>query len=144
MAKVEMNFESNLPEAKQKLQSAQKAGLIAALLVIEKYAKNYSRTARQGGGGTRDSYTYELNTDGVKLIGAVGSDEMNAIYEEYGTGEFAEKGDGRKGGWVYYDDVDGKFYFTYGKTPNKPLRRAGSVSRSEVQQLIGEHFSLEF
>lgn len=145
MAKADMQYESNLGEAKGKLSNAQRAGLLAALLVVERYAKHYSRVSRKGGGGTRDSYTHELNSgDGGELIGAVGSDMMNAIFEEYGTGEFAEKGNGRKGGWAYYDPVMGEFYFTYGKTPNKPLRRAASVSRQEVQDIIGQHYSMEF
>lgn len=145
MAKANMEFTSNLSEAKSRLNNAQRASLIAALLIIERYTKNYSRTSGQGGGGTRDSYTHEVgNGDGGELVGAIGSDMMNAIYEEYGTGEFAEKGDGRKGGWVYYDEKDQEFYFTYGKTPNKPLRRAAQVSRQEVVSIIGDHYSSAF
>jgi hypothetical protein len=29
---------------------------------------------------------------------------MNAVYEEFGTGEYAFNGNGRKGGWFYVDE----------------------------------------
>lgn len=141
MAKADFTFESNVPEAKSRLQTAQRAGLLAACLTVEKYVKEYSRHKT---GSTRDSYGHELVEDGEALLGAIGSDEMNAIYEEYGTGEFAENGDGRKGGWVYYDPAGQQFIFTYGKEPNKPMRRGFNVARSEVQQMIGEAYSVEF
>lgn len=145
MAKANMEFTSNLTAAKSKLENAQRAGLLAALLVVERYAKQYSRVGRSGGGATRDSYSHEVQGGGeAELLGAIGSDMMNAVYEEYGTGEFAEAGNGRKGGWVYYDPVDGEFYFTYGKKPNKPLRRAGAVSRKEIQEIIGQHYKEAF
>lgn len=145
MVKSNVQYTSNLSEAKSRLNNAQRAAVIAACLTVERYAKQYSRVGRKGGGGTRDSYTHEVQGGGeAELIGAIGSDMMNAVYEEYGTGEFAEKGDGRKGGWVYYDPVAGEFYFTYGKKPNKPLRRAGAVSRSEVQKIVGDHYKEAF
>lgn len=145
MVKSNVQYTSNLSEAKSRLNNAQRAAVIAACLTVERYAKQYSRVGRKGGGGTRDSYTHEVQGGGeAELIGAIGSDMMNAVYEEYGTGEFAEKGDGRKGGWVYYDPVAGEFYFTYGKKPNKPLRRAGAVSRAEVQKIVGDHYKEAF
>lgn len=141
MSNSKMTFENNFPEAKAKIESAGRAGMLGSLLTIERYAKNYSRAKS---GATRDSYSHSIEEGGMQLVGAVGSDMMNAIYEEFGTGEFAEKGDGRQGGWVYHDPVENQFYFTYGKKPNKPLRRAAQVSRSEVIKLIGEQFTLEF
>lgn len=142
MTKSEVTFESNLTEAKSKMGNAQRAGVIASLETLERHVKYYSRAKS---GGTRDSYTHELQGDeGGELIGAVGSDMMNAIYEEYGTGEFAENGDGRKGGWVYYDEKEDEFYFTYGKAPNKPLRRAAQVSMEEIKNILGNHYSVEF
>ena len=68
---------------------------------------------------------------------AVGSDLENAIWEEFGTGEYALHGDGRKGGWVYKSKKDGKFYHTYGKTPRQPLTKAfQSVAPKIKKQLV--------
>ena len=53
----------------------------------------------------------------------VGNPLENAIWEEFGTGEFAINGDGRKGGW-YYKDEEGKWHHTYGKTPHRAFKRA--------------------
>lgn len=145
MVKANSGYVSNVSEAKSRLEGAQKAGLLAALLTVERYAKQYSRVGSKGGGSTRDSYSHEIQGGGeAQMVGAIGSDMMNAVYEEYGTGEFAEAGNGRKGGWVYYDPLNGEFYFTYGKKPNKPLRRAGAVSRNEVQSIIAQHYRAAF
>lgn len=46
--------------------------------------------------------------------GAVATDVWYAVYVEYGTGEYASNGSGRKGGWTYYDMRTGRFRFTYG------------------------------
>lgn len=141
MARNNIEFIDNTPAAKKKIEVAGRAGMLAAVLTIERYVKGYSRKRT---GATRDSYSHAVEMKGNEIIGAVGSDMMNGIYEEYGTGEFAEKGDGRKGGWVYFDPVEGKFIQTYGKKPNKPLRRGARVARKEVQDILGKHYTMEF
>ena len=67
----------------------------------------------------------------------IGSDLENAIYEEYGTGEYALHGDGRKGGWVYKSDKDGKFYHTLGKTPRQPLTKAFRTNAPKIKRQFG-------
>lgn len=88
---------------------------------------------------TRDSYYHTQEESGLVFTGEIGSPDMNAIYEEFGTGEYAENKDGRKGGWVY--PKDGQFYFTYGKTPNKPMRRAYSKEEANVIQMLEDAIS---
>lgn len=85
---------------------------------------------------TRDTYQHTTEIHRNKIVGHIGSNSMNAIYEEFGTGEFAERGDGRKGGWVYFDKVRGQFFFTYGKTPNKPMRRAYSENINKMKKTV--------
>lgn len=71
----------------------------------------------------------------------IGSPLENAIWEEFGTGEYAAGGNGRKGGWVYRD-VEGNWHFTRGKKPRKNLQRAFSKSKRAIirqaKQLFGE------
>lgn len=135
-------FTDNSAQAKQKLHEASVAGITAALLTIERNVKHYSR---YDSGATRDSYSHAVEEDANgSVVGAVGSDMMNGIYEEFGTGEFAEKGNGRKGGWVYFDPVLGEFRHTYGKKPNKPLRRGFQVSKKDISKMIGNSFKIEF
>ena len=63
---------------------------------------------------------------------AVGSDLENAIWEEFGTGEYALHGGGRKGGWVYKSKKDGKYHHTHRKTPNQPLTKAFQVMNPKI------------
>lgn len=71
----------------------------------------------------------------------IGSLIENAIWEEFGTGEYAINGDGRKGGWLY-TNKNGDTVFTYGKYPNRTLTRAVNSNKSKIiaraRQLFGE------
>lgn len=80
-------------------------------------------------GKTRRSWKYEVDT--VKLCGYVASDSMNAVYEEFGTGEYALSGNGRKGGW-WYRDENNKLHFTLGKKPHRPLYRAYTIMKPKI------------
>lgn len=78
-----------------------------------------SQTARETAvdtGQLKGSWNYKI--DEGRLEATVGSPLENAIWEEFGTGEYALHGDGRKGGWVY-ETADGKHYHTYGKPPKR-------------------------
>lgn len=57
-------------------------------------------------GQTAGSYETSSVDEGQMCI-HVGSNYENAIWEEFGTGEFAENGDGRKGWWVYVEGQRG-------------------------------------
>ena len=73
-------------------------------------------------------------------VGYVGSGLEYAIYQEFGTGEYALEGNGRKGGWVYVGD-DGKKHFTMGTKPKRMLFNAFNSKKSAIiaraQQLFG-------
>ena len=88
-------------------------------------ARNQSR---RDTGATAGSWTYRV--EGGKAT--VGNPLENAIWEEFGTGEHAEKGNGRKGGWAY-EDAKGKWHFTRGKTALRPLRRAFESSKGKIK-----------
>lgn len=60
-----------------------------------------SRSVRKTG-QTSGSYETSSVDEGQMCI-HVGSNYENAIWEEFGTGEFAENGDGRKGWWVFVE-----------------------------------------
>lgn len=77
----------------------------------------------------------------AQLRGFVGSSAEYAVYVEFGTGEFAENGSGRKGGWVYKSDKDGKFYFTRGIRPMPFLRPSFRSNRSRIEALARKIYS---
>lgn len=105
---------------------------------LEAQTKRNSRVGRTK--QTKGSWTYIVDEDKGECT--VGSPLENAIWEEFGTGEFALHGDGRKGGWVYRDDYDGQFYHTHGKKPNRALQSAFNTLKAplirRLQQIMKE------
>lgn len=95
------------------------------------------RNSRVDTGETKGSYQYMVDEGQTESTVAIGSDLENAIWEEFGTGEYALHGNGRKGGWVYKSEKDGKFYHTYGKKPNQPLTRAFRNTAPKIKQQLG-------
>lgn len=88
-------------------------------------------------GNLKESIGYQV--DQQELVGYVGANAEYAVYVEFGTGEFAENGQGRKGGWVY-KDPKGEWTFTYGMAPQPYLRPAFRQSKAQVQALAKEIF----
>ena len=83
-----------------------------------------SQTARNSPvdtGQLKGSWNYEV--DESKQEAVIGSPLENAIWNEFGTGEYAAEGDGRKGGWSYKDD-HGDWHFTKGKAPQRTFFKA--------------------
>ena len=70
----------------------------------------------------------------------VGSPLENAIWEEFGTGEYALYGNGRKGGWFYKDEKYGLGHFTHGKKPRRPFFKAYSTLKNKLIKQIRDVF----
>ena len=136
---VDVEFKDNRIEVKNTLHKAAVAYLHEA--VGELQAKT-QRNSRVDTGQTKGSYEYHVNPD--KLEGVIGSNLENAIWEEFGTGEYALNHDGRKGGWFYEDAKDGKvYYFTKGKAPNRPMYKAFSALKNKLIQRAKEILNAE-
>lgn len=93
---------------------------------IESQAK---RNSRKDTGQLKGSWNHRVNESAGEAT--VGSPEQNAIWEEFGTGEYAAKGNGRKGGWSYKDD-SGDWHHTTGKKPNRTLQRAFDMNKGTI------------
>lgn len=65
--------------------------------LLSQVKRNASKTTKT----TSTMNAWELIVDERGLTATVGNPMQNAIWEEFGTGEFAHNGDGRKGWWVY-------------------------------------------
>lgn len=120
------------------IQEAIADGISAALHEIggELQAQTM-RNSRVDTGLTKGSYDYHVR-ESVMAGQAelqVGSDLENAIWEEFGTGEYALHGDGRKGGWIY-QAPKGEIYFTRGKKPQRPLFKAFTMKRNMISRRI--------
>ena len=105
--------------------------------VGEEILSRTKRNSRRDTSQTAGSYDRNVDEDG--LVVTIGSNYMNAIWEEFGTGIHAKNGDGRKTAWRY-KDRHGKWHTTKGKTANRPLERAFESAKGAVQHRAEQIF----
>ena len=132
---MSIEFTDNSAKVRTALTGAITAFLYEIGQALQSEAHDNSRVDT---GQTRGSYKYVVDSTGNESTVSVGSDLENAIWEEFGTGEYAANGDGRKGGWVYMSEKDGKYHHTYGKKPNKPLTRAFQFTEPKIKRQLAE------
>lgn len=132
-----MVFRDHSQDGKDAIQRATVRWLLEACILVQGQAILLAptNTARLKG-----SIDYQV--DEGELVGYVGSNVEYAIYVEFGTGEFAENGRGRKGGWVYKDS-SGEWFFTWGQEPQPYLRPAFRQTRKEIESLAKTVFGEE-
>lgn len=128
-----VKFEDYSVEVKGVLEDAAIAYLHEAAGELEAQTKR--NQTRVGTGQTKGQWTYVVDED--KLQATIGNPLENAIWEEFGTGEYALNGDGRKGGWVYRDDK-GEFHFTFGKTPLRPFFTAMTKLKPKLEKMAAQ------
>lgn len=87
------------------------------------------RNTRVDTGKTKNSWQHKVVSDTHTAY--IGSNYENAIWEEFGTGEYALKGNGRKGGWVY-KDAKGKWHRTTGKKPSRAFWNAFNSLKNKL------------
>lgn len=146
-------FTDNSIKVKDAIKESLLGWLYEACGEVESQTK---RNSKVGTGKTKGSYQYVV--DDATMEGFIGSDYDNAIWEEFGTGEYALNEDGRKGGWyvlldaggmteaqaiIYgyhiYHGKDGKKYiFTKGKKPKRPMYKAYTALKAKLQQSCEE------
>lgn len=80
--------------------------------------------------GSWDHKIYEHKAEAV-----IGSPLENAILNEFGTGQYALHGDGRKTPWKY-QDVKGKWHTTTGKRPQRSFFRAFESVKPKLQTAL--------
>lgn len=113
------------------LESAMKK----AVLLVEREAK---MKAPRGTGDLARSITSKVETSGNTVTGTVFTPLEYAPYVEYGTGLFAEAGDGRKDvPWCYQDDK-GEWHSTSGQHPQPFMRPALDENREQILRILAE------
>lgn len=115
---MDIHIETHQDEVNMRFREIAVAWLHEACGELVSAVRNNQRVRT---GKTRQSWRYVI--DESRLEGLVASDAENAIWEEFGTGEYALNGNGRKGGWRYVDEK-GQGHFTRGKRPIRPLYKA--------------------
>ena len=148
-------FEDNTDEIIDRMRKKALAWLEEAGGEVEARTKiNARKDTRQ----TAESFRHEV--DEADMVCAIGSDQENALWEEFGTGEYALKGDGRAGEWyVPVDRCKGKkkptfngrvvivhgkngmdFYKTNGKRGNRALFNAFNSTKGKMIKGAEMHF----
>lgn len=113
----------------QKLHKA----LGKACALVERSAK---QKAPKGNGDLRRSITSKV--DDVKHEGIVFTPLEYAPYVEYGTGLFAEDGNGRKDVPWHYQDEKGEWHTTSGMKPHPFMRPALNENRTQIIRILKE------
>lgn len=86
-------------------------------------------------GKTKNSWLHRVGKFDDQYVATIGSLYENTIWEEFGTGEYALEGNGRKGGWFYVDE-EGNGHFTRGKRPRRPFHRAYTSMKHKIIKRI--------
>lgn len=108
-------------------------GMAKAVLLVEREAK---MKAPRDTGDLARSITSKVETSGGEVEGTVFTPLFYAPYVEYGTGLFAEDGDGRKDvPWNYQDD-EGNWHSTSGQKPQPFMRPALDENREQILLII--------
>ncbi len=145
---MSVEFTDNSLKVKSELSAAVKAFLHEAGVELKSQTQRLSRVDT---GQTKGSYDYKVISDKSGATVYIGSNLENAIWEEYGTGEYALNKDGRKGGWfVPEENLNAKskmrkfvfskngsekvFYYTKGKKPNRPLYNAYVAKQAAIKR----------
>lgn len=159
---MSVQFEDNSIQVKAEMKREIIAVLHECAGEIVSQTKRNSKVGKVGGGQTKGSWQYQVNEN--KLEAVIGNPLENAIWEEFGTGEYALEGNGRKGGWyiligsgegcisqavvdayhmkVVYGKNGKKYAYTKGKKPKRAFFKAynklkGSVKTRLQQALKG-------
>lgn len=115
--------------------------LESAALIVEASAKALAPVGDSG--ELRDKIDHNVVDTSNGPAAKIGSPLDYAMYVEYGTGEFAENGAGRKGGWSY-QTPDGKWHHTNGMAPKPFLRPAFRRNKAKIQEIVGKEFKAKF
>lgn len=128
-----VQFEDYTIKCKSAIKEAAIAGLEEAAGELESRVK---RNTRVDTGQTKNSWKH--HTDEESLSTTIGSELENAIWEEFGTGENALNGNGRKGGWSYKDNK-GDWHFTFGKKGTRAFFKSFTACKQTLIKIIEDH-----
>ena len=154
-------FEDFTIQVQGEMNDCAVAALEEAAGELESQVKRNSRVG-QPGAPTKNSWRHKV--DETSLTAYVGSDEENAIWEEFGTGEHAITENGGKGGrqspWyvpvekvvgykrptfngkvvIVYGKNNKKYYKTNGKKPSRAFWKAYTSKKTSLIKLIQNKF----
>lgn len=111
-----------------------------ACRVVETAAK---KNCPRDTGILKASIMHEVVNEGSEIVGYVGSNQEYAPFVEFGTGKYAEKGNGRKTPWAYEDPDTGETIWTAGQEAEPYLRPALEDNAERVKSILQDAVSKE-
>lgn len=132
-------FEDNTAKVMRAFNDAIDAALLEASAEI---VSQTARNTRVDTGELKSSWKANVSEVAGGYEAVIGSTLENAIWEEFGTGEYALNGDGRKGGWGYTDRKTGETVWTHGKTPSRAFHKAFTVTMPKIVRYFEETFKI--
>lgn len=127
-----MEFENNVLKIKAALNSSIIAFLHEASGEI---VSQTQRNTKVNTGQTKGSWSYKVDETAGEAV--IGSPLENAIWEEFGTGQYALHGNGRKTPWSY-KDIKGKWHRTTGKRPKRAFQRAWDSTKGKLENRLAQ------
>lgn len=130
----EVYFEDNTMKVVDETENRIEATLLECAAEV---VSAVSRNSRVKTGQLKNSWRSKVSKTSNGYEAVIGSSLENAIWEEFGTGEHALKGNGRKGGWFYEDEKEDG-HFTYGKKPSRAFWHAYTSLKGAIVKRIQE------
>jgi len=133
MATIQFNFKDHRVEVKGAMSTAMGKAL------LEASAKLVSQTAQNTPvktGQLKSSWQADVKENVV----TIGSTVEHSIWVEFGTGDYALNGDGRKGGWAYEDPKTGETIWTHGMKPRRPFWNAYNTLKPRLIKHIQDTY----
>ena len=149
-----IQFEGNAVQIIDRINDELNVFLEEASGEIEAQAKRNTPTGKVAGGNTKQNWKHVV--DESKLEAVIGNPLETAIWLEFGTGDYALEGKGRKGGWyipigngsgmisqsvvdaygfrIAYGKNGMKYAFTRGMKPKRILHKAMESSKGKIQR----------
>lgn len=128
--KIEISGDSSLIKTLKSLAQHDFSDVLTkACMLVEAEAK---QRCPVDSGYLRNSITTSVEDN----VGYIGSNVEYAPYVEYGTGLFAEEGNGRKDTPWWYKDAKGEWHKTSGQNPQPYLRPAINNNQQRITELI--------
>jgi len=97
------------------------------------------RAAKDTGDMSDGIQSHIIEESNEKIEDDVGPEASYAPYQEYGTGIYAEAGNGRKTPWVYRDR-NGNFHTTRGNRPHPFVRPTALQDHDKVIEAMDKEF----
>lgn len=132
---MNIKIKSNAPSVRAALGAQCERALEMCGLIAEGHGKeNCTDKGIVDTGNLRNSITYEVQMDSMAM--AVGTDVEYAIYNELGTGIYADGG--RQTPWAF-EDINGKWHWTRGMKARPFIKPAISQHKDEYKKIIEDN-----